>query len=167
MSSEYGQRSLEELQTQLRRSRQEAEDAVPCFAVTEQNWKGLLTLEQKHSELLLTLLKRGQDLMTADEMNSLIACQTDQLRSSMTEMAALTEQYQQKLTVEAKAFTSAAQTAVSDLSKQAGSVSDSFSSALQNERTEMKRFQRRLFWISLLPTAITLLSLLAWALWLR
>ena len=31
----------------------------------------------------------------------------------------------------------------------------------------MKRFQRRLFWISLLPTAITLLSLLAWALWLR
>ena len=105
--------------------------------------------------------------MTADEMNSLIAWQTDQLRSSMTEMAALTEQYQQKLTSEAKAFTSAAQTAVSDLSKQAGSVSDSFSSALQNERTEMKRFQRRLFWISLLPTAITLLSLLAWALWLR
>lgn len=167
MSSEYGQRSLEELQTQLRRSRQEAEDAVPCFAVTEQNWKGLLTLEQKHSELLLALLKRGQDLMTADEMNSLIACQTEQLRSSMTEMAALTEQYQQKLTSEAKAFTSAAQTAVSDLSKQAGSVSDSFSSALQNERTEMKRFQRKLFWISLLPTAITLLSLLGWELWLR
>lgn len=167
MSSEYGQRSLEELQAQLRRSRQEAEDAVPCFAVTEQNWKGLLTLEQKHSELLLALLKRGQDLMTADEMNSLIACQTDQLRSSMTEMAALTEQYQQKLTSEAKAFTNAAQTAVSDLSKQAGSVSDSFSSALQNERTEMKRFQRRLFWISLLPTAITLLSLLGWELWLR
>ena len=167
MSSEYGQRSLEELQTQLRRSRQEAEDAVPCFAVTEQNWKGLMTLEQKHSELLLTLLKRGQDLMTADEMNSLIACQTDQLRGSMTEMAALTEQYQQKLTSEAKAFTSAAQTAVSDLSKQAGSVSDSFSSALQNERTEMRRFQRRLFWISLLPTAITLLSLLGWELWLR
>ena len=167
MSSEYGQRSLEELQTQLRRSRQEAEDAVPCFAVTEQNWKGLLTLEQKHSDLLLALLKRGQDLMTADEMNSLIACQTEQLRSSMTEMAALTEQYQQKLTSEAKAFTSAAQTAVSDLSKQAGSVSDSFSSALQNERTEMRRFQRRLFWISLLPTAITLLSLLGWELWLR
>ena len=167
MSSEYGQRSLEELQAQLRRSRQEAEDAVPCFAVTEQNWKGLLTLEQKHSELLLALLKRGQDLMTADEMNSLAALQTDQLRSSMTEMAAMTEQYQQTLTAEAKAFTSAAQTAVSDLSKQAGSVSDSFSSALQNERTEMKRFQRRLFWISLLPTAITLLSLLGWELWLR
>ena len=167
MSSEYGQRSLEELQAQLRRSRQEAEDAVPCFAVTEQNWKGLLTLEQKHSELLLALLKQGQNLRTADEMNRLTTGQTEQLRGSMTEMAALTEQYQQKLTSEAKAFTSAAQTAVSDLSKQAGSVSDSFSSALQNERTEMKRFQRRLFWISLLPTAITLLSLLAWALWLR
>ena len=167
MSSEYGQRSLEELQAQLRRTRQEAEDAVPCFAVTEQNWKGLLTLEQKHSELLLALLKQGQNLMTADEMNSLAAWQTDQLRSSMTEMAALTEQYQQKLASEAKAFTSAAQTAVSDLSKQAGSVSDSFSSALQNERTEMKRFQRKLFWISLLPTAITLLSLLGWELWLR
>ena len=167
MSSEYGQRSLEELQAQLRRSRQEAEDAVPCFAVMEQNWKGLLTLEQKHSELLLALLKQGQNLMTADEMNRLTTGQTEQLRGSMTEMAALTEQYQQKLSSEAKAFTSAAQTAVSDLSKQAGSVSDSFSSALQNERTEMKRFQRRLFWISLLPTAITLLSLLGWALWLR
>ena len=167
MSSEYGQRSLEELQAQMRRARQEAKAAVPCFAVTEQNWKGQLTLEQKHSDLLLALLKRGQDLMTADEMNSLIACQSEQLRSSMTEMAALTEQYQQKLMVGAKAFTSAAQTAVSDLSKQAGSASDSFSSALQNERTEMKRFQRRLFWISLLPTAITLLSLMGWALWLR
>ena len=60
-----------------------------------------------------------------------------------------------------KAFTSAAQTAVSDLSKQAGSVSDSFSSALRNERSEMQRFRRRLFWISLLPTAITLASLIA------
>ena len=167
MSSEYGQRSLEELQAQMRRARQEAEDAVPCFAVTEQNWKGLLTLEQKHSELLLALLKRGQDLMTADEMNSLIAWQTEQLSSLTSQTAALTEQYQQTLTSEAKAFTNAAQTAVSDLSKQAGSVSDSFSSALQNERTEMKRFQRRLFWISLLPTAITLLSLLGWELWLR
>ena len=66
-----------------------------------------------------------------------------------------------------KAFTNAAQTAVSDLSKQAGSVSDSFSSALRNERSEMQRFRRRLFWISLLPTAITLASLLAWTLWLR
>ncbi len=167
MSSEYGQRSLEELQTQLRRSRQEAEDAVPCFAVTEQNWKGLLTLEQKHSELLLSLLKRQQDLMTEEKMSKLLGWQTEQLSSLTAQTAELTEQYQQKLTAEAKAFTSAAQTAVSDLSKQAGSVSDSFSSALQNERSEMKRFRRRLFWISLLPTAIMLASMLAWTLWLR
>lgn len=167
MSSEYGQKSFEELQTQLRQTRQRAEDAVPCFSVTEQNWKGLLALEQKHSELLLALLQQQQNLMTADEMNSLASWQTEQLSSLTAQTAAMTGQYQQKLTAEAKAFTNAAQTAVSDLSKQAGSVSDSFSSALQNERTEMKRFRRRLFWISLLPTAITLLSLLGWALWLR
>ena len=167
MSSEYGQRSLEELQAQMRRARQEAEDAVPCFAVTEQNWKGLLTLEQKHSELLLALLQQQQNLMTADEMNSLASWQTEQLSSLTAQTEELTEQYQKTLSLEAKAFTSAAQTAVSDLSKQAGSVSDSFSSALRNERSEMQRFRRRLFWISLLPTAITLASLLAWTLWLR
>ena len=167
MSSEYGQKSFEELQTQLRQTRQRAEDAVPCFSVTEQNWKGLLALEQKHSELLLALLQQQQNLMTADEMNSLASWQTEQLSSLTAQTAELTEQYQKALRLEAKAFTSAAQTAVSDLSKQAGSVSDSFSSALQNERTEMKRFQRRLFWVSLLPTAITLLSLLGWELWLR
>ena len=167
MSSEYGQRSLEELQAQLRRSRQEAEDAVPCFAVTEQNWKGLLTLEQKHSDLLLALLKQGQNLMTADEMSSLVARQTEQLRSSMTEMAALTEQYQQKLTSEAKAFTSAAQTAVSDLSKQAGSVSEKFSFVLQEEQRRMRQYETKLLLLGLLPTAIWVLSVLAWALWLR
>ena len=167
MSSEYGQRSLEELQTQLRRSRQEAEDAVPCFAVTEQNWKGLLTLEQKHSELLLSLLKQQQNLMTEEEMGKLLGWQTEQLSSLTTQTAAMTEQYQKTLTAEAKVFTNAAQTAVSDLSKQAGSVSDSFSSALRNERSEMQRYRRRLFWISLLPTAITLASLLAWTLWQR
>ena len=75
--------------------------------------------------------------------------------------------YQKTLAVEAKAFTNEAKMAVSDLSKQAGSVSDSFSSALRNERSEMQRYRRRLFWISLLPTAITLASLLAWTLWLR
>ena len=167
MSSEYGAKSYEQLQTQLRQMRQQAEDAVPCFSVTEQNWKGLLALEQKHSELLLSLLKQQQNLMTEEEMGKLLGWQTEQLSSLTTQTAAMTEQYQKTLTAEAKVFTNAAQTAVSDLSKQAGSVSDSFSSALQNERTEMRRFQRRLFWISLLPTAITLLSLLAWALWLR
>ena len=167
MSSEYGQKSFEELQTQLRQTRQRAEDAVPCFSVTEQNWKGLLALEQKHSELLLRLLQQQQNLMTADEMNTLASWQTEQLSSLTAQTAELTEQYQQKLRLEAKAFTSAAQTAVSDLSAQAGSVSASFSLELQNERSEMKRFHRRLFWISLLPTAITLASLLAWTLWLR
>ena len=167
MSSEYGAKSYEQLQTQLRQMRQQAEDAVPCFSVTEQNWKGLLALEQKHSELLLSLLKQQQNLMTEEEMGKLLGWQTEQLSSLTTQTAAMTEQYQKTLTAEAKVFTNAAQTAVSDLSKQAGSVSDSFSSALQNERTEMKRFQRRLFWISLLPTAITLLSLLGWELWLR
>ena len=111
--------------------RQQAEDAVPCFSVTEQNWKGLLALEQKQSELLLALLQQQQNLMTADEMNSLASWQTEQLSSLTAQTAELTEQYQQKLTAEAKAFTSAAQTAVSDLSKQAGSVSDSFSSTFE------------------------------------
>ena len=167
MSSEYGQKSFEELQTQLRQIRQQAEDAVPCFSVTEQNWRGLLALEQKHSELLLALLKQQQNLMTEEEMGQLLGWQTEQLSSLTTQTAAMTEQYQKTLTAEAKVFTNAAQTAVSDLSKQAGSVSDSFSSTLQNERSEMQRYRRRLFWISLLPTSITLASLLAWTLWLR
>ena len=167
MSSEYGQKSFEELQTQLRQIRQQAEDAVPCFSVTEQNWRGLLALEQKHSELLLALLKQQQNLMTEEEMSKLLSWQTEQLSSLTAQTAAMTGQYQQTLTAEAKAFTNAAQTAVSDLSKQAGSVSDSFSSALRNERSEMQRYRRRLFWISLLPTSITLASLLAWTLWLR
>ena len=167
MSSEYGQKSFEELQTQLRQIRQQAEDAVPCFSVTEQNWRGLLALEQKHSELLLALLKQQQNLMTEEEMSKLLSWQTEQLSNLTTQTAELTEQYQKMLTAKAKAFTNAAQTALSDLSKQAGSVSDSFSSTLQNERSEMQRFRRRLFWISLLPTSITLASLLAWTLWLR
>ena len=167
MSSEYGAKSYEQLQTQLRQMRQQAEDAVPCFSVTEQNWKGLLALEQKQSELLLSLLKQQQDLMTEEEMSKLLGWQTEQLSSLTMQTAELTEQYQKTLTAEAKVFTNAAQTAVSDLSKQAGSVSDSFSSTLQNERSEMERFRRRLFWISLLPTGITLASLLAWTLWLR
>lgn len=167
MSSEYGQRSPEELRAQMRQAQRNAENAVTCFAVTEQNWKGLITLEQAHSELLLKLIQRSDLLMTADEMNNLIAWQTDQLSSLTTQTATLTEAYQKKLTAEAEAFTSAARTAVSDLSAQAGSVSGSFSSALQNERSEMNRYRRRLFWISLLPAVITLASLLAWALWLR
>ena len=167
MSSEYGQRSPEELRSLMRQAQREAESAVPCFAVTEQNWKGLITLEQTHSELLLKLIQRSSALLTADEMNNLITWQTDQLSSLTTQTATLTEAYQKKLTTEAESFMNAAKTAVSDLSAQAGSVSASFSSALQNERAEMKRFQRRTFWISLLPTVITLASMLAWALWLR
>ena len=167
MSSEYGQKSFEELQTQLRQIRQQAEDAVPCFSVTEQNWRGLLALEQKHNELLLALLKQQQNLMTEEEISKLLSWQTEQLSSLRAQTAAMTGQYQQTLRLEAKAFTNAAQTAVSDLSKQAGSVSDSFSSTLQNERSEMQRYRSRLFWISLLPTAITLASLLTWTLWLR
>lgn len=167
MSSEYGQKSPEELRAQMRQAQRDAESAVPCFAVTEQNWKGLIALEQAHSELLLKLIQRSDLLMTADEMSSLIAWQTDQFSSLTTQTATLTEAYQKKLAAEAEAFTSAAKTALSDLSAQAGNVNASFSSALQNERSEMKRFRRRLFWISLLPTALTLASLIAWELWLR
>ena len=75
--------------------------------------------------------------------------------------------HQKKLTVEAEAFSSAARTAASDLSRQAGSVNEQFSSALREEQHSMKRYELRLLWLSLLPTALTLVSLLAWALWLR
>ena len=167
MSSESGKLSPEELRARERQARQAAESVVPCVTVTEQNWKGLLALEQLHADLLTELIARNDSLATQEHLDKSMGWLTQYLHSYTTETTDRTESYQKKLKAEAEAFTSAAQTAVSVLLKQAGNVSEKFSSGLQEERKAMRRFQRKLFWISLLPTAITLLSLLGWTLWLR
>ncbi len=155
MNSEYGRRSLNELKQQARQQAQTAEETVPCVAVTEKNWSALLALQKTQTELLLELTAAAQQLATREQMEDYLNSRMQVLEGCAAASAKATGEFQ-------TAMKQSASETVKELSLQAGRISENFSQALSLEQDRMKKFSRRLFWISLIPTAVLVLSELIW-----
>ena len=56
MNSEYGKKSPQELKEQAKKQMQIASKAEPCVAVTEQNWKALISTQTAQIDMLKSIL---------------------------------------------------------------------------------------------------------------
>lgn len=157
MSSEYGMRSSSELKALAKKSIQTAEQAQPCVAVTEPNWKAMIDTQKAQLAMLAKLMDTAAALSTKDELKEQLQWQIQLLTEHTENSYLITEEFQTAMKQAAAEYTVSMNTVLSDMSKQAGSMSESFSRELCQTKDTMKKYMRKIFWITIIPSAITII----------
>lgn len=157
MNSEYGRLSSEELKARARQSMQRAAEVKPCVTVTEPNWKGMLDTQKAQIELLSRLMSATETLTTKEELTEYMNEQLNILTENNAQCQAAVTEFQNKMRKSAAEFTDSMKTAVSDTEKRVGRISDYYSNNLSMLTDTAEKYLSRIFWITVIPSAITAL----------
>ena len=157
MNSEYGRLSSEELKARARQSMQKAAEVKPCITVTEPNWKGMLDTQKAQIELLSRLMSATETLTTKEELTEYMNEQLNILTENNAQCQAAVTEFQNKMRKSATEFTDSMKTAVSDTEKRVGRISDYYSNNLSMLTDTAEKYLSRIFWITVIPSAITAL----------
>ena len=157
MNSEYGRLSSEELKARARQSMQRAAEAKPCVTVTELNWKGMLDTQKVQIELLSRLMSATETLTTKEELVEYMNEQLNILTENNAQCQAAVTEFQNKMRKSAAEFSDSMKTAVSDTEKRVGRISDFYSNNLSMLTDTAEKYLSRIFWITVIPSAITAL----------
>lgn len=165
MSSNYGQKSAAEMRAAQREKISQAETAVPAVVVTEKNWAALIESQKAQVRTLGEILEKFDILTTEARLEEHMERQLQILRQDGQASAQAMEQYRQTLTEEVKNTTSQMQDLMRELEKQAGNMSAAFGHAISREQERIRSTSKKLFWISMIPSLILLLSELMLHIW--
>ena len=157
MNSEYGRLSSEELKARARQSMQKAAEVKPCVTVTEPNWKGMLDTQKAQIELLSRLMSTTETLTTKEELTEYMNEQLNILTENNAQCQAAVTEFQNRMRKSATEFTDSMKTAVSDTEKRVGRISDYYSNNLSMLTDTAEKYLSRIFWITVIPSAITAL----------
>ena len=157
MNSEYGRLSSEELKARARQSMQRAAEVKPCVTVTEPNWKGMLDTQKAQIELLSRLMSTTETLTTKEELTEYMNEQLNILTENNAQCQAAVTEFQNKMRKSATEFTDSMKTAVSDTEKRVGRIGDYYSNNLSMLTDTAEKYLSRIFWITVIPSAITAL----------
>lgn len=80
MNSEYGKKSPQGLKEQAKKQMQIASKAEPCVAVTEQNWKALISTQTAQIDMLKSILDEISELTTKEEIRIYLNRQMNSLQ---------------------------------------------------------------------------------------
>ena len=158
MNSESARKSPQELKNQARQALREAEKIVPCVAVMESNWAGLINSLKFQLQMLEDMKKQMNSLATEQTMINLLASQIKLLQEHAKDTVEMMETYQTWMEDAAANQTAQMEKTSSEMQLQAGKISEQFSEKLSEMAQQQKRYTRKLFWISLIPALITLAS---------
>ena len=158
MNSESARKSPQELKNQARQALREAERIVPCGAVMDSNWAGLINSLKVQLQMLEDMKKQMNSLATEQTMINLLASQIKLLQEHAKDTVEMMETYQSWMEDAAANQTEHIEKTSSEMQLQAGKISEQFSEKLSEVTQQQKRYTRKLFWISLIPALITLTS---------
>ena len=157
MNSESVRKSPQELKNQARQALREAERIVPCVAVMESNWAGLINSLKFQLQMLEDMKTQMNSLVTTKVLTDLMVSQTKILQQHANDTVEMMETYQAWMEDAAANQTEQMEKASSEMQSQAGKISEQFSKQLSEVMLQQKRYTKKLFWISLIPALITLL----------
>lgn len=158
MNSESARKSPQELKNQARQALREAERIVPCVAVMDSNWAGLINSLKVQLQMLEEMKKQMNSLATEQTMINLLASQIKLLQEHAKDTVEMMETYQAWMEDAAANQTEQMEKATFEMQSQAGKISEQFSKQLSEMAQQQKRYARKLFWISMIPALITLAS---------
>ena len=158
MNSESVRKSPQELKNQARQALREAEKIVPCVAVMDSNWAGLINSLKFQLQMLEDMNRQLNGLATREQMIDYLNQQIDILREHSNTTIQMLKDYQSQIKTAAQEQTNQMEKASAEMESQAGKISEQFSKQLSEMEEQQKRYTKKLFWISLIPALITLAS---------
>ena len=165
MNSESARKSPQELKEIARQQMQVASRAEPCVTVTEPNWKALIASQGTQINMLEAIQSGLEPLATRDQMVDYLERQIEVLQQYTEESEAAAAQFQKDMKLLASESILKMQNAVQETEVRVGSMKEVFSNSLSAERDTMKQYTRKLFWVSMIPSAILILLELTPRIW--
>ena len=158
MSSSTERKSPQNFITEMQEQITVAETAHPCVAVTEPNWTAMISTQRAQIELLKNIQNTLPTLTTEKELKAYMDEQLKTLMHYTEQTKEATEQFQAALETSAAELTENINRLITDTEKQVGRMSESCSNNISMLRStaedKLERHTNKLFWMSLIPSAV-------------
>ena len=157
MSLKSGRKSAEELISQAQKQLTVADTVIPCVSVTEMNWRSLISAQNSQIEILNSITETLPTLTTKKEMTVDMIWQLAALTEYIEETKVATEEFQESMMTTAENMSAAIRETLTETERRVGRVSEGFSSKLSLAEDRMQEHMDKMFWASLIPSAILLI----------
>lgn len=121
------------------------------------NWRSLISAQSSQIEILNSITETLPTSATKKEMTDYMNRQLAVLTEYTEETKAATEEFQDSMMKEAENMSAAIREALTETERRVGRVSEEFSSKLSLAEDQMQRHMDKMFWASLIPSAILLI----------
>ena len=166
MSLESGRKSATEMRAAQRDMISKAEAVQPTVAVMEPNWRAMIDSQKAQVDTLGKILEQLGTLTTEEQLMAHMNMQLRLLKEDGQTSREAMEQYRQMLMREAQNTTTAMESTMKSLERQAGKMNEDFGKAILQEQERMKNTSKKLFWISMIPSLILVVWELTQHIWL-
>ena len=166
MNSSTGRRSAQDFITEAQQHITAADKAQPCVAVTEANWKALISAQKTQIEILESIQNRLSTLATEEKLVDYMNQQLHLLREHSSGIAAQASQFRTKAEKAMDDMTAATSRIAANTESQAGRMSERFSQALSQQQEQASMLTKKQILISLIPTAVLIVWELIRHIWL-
>jgi hypothetical protein len=160
MENEF--RIREEITTGIKGTSQKAK---PCVAVTEQNWKALISTQTAQIDMLKSILDEISELTTKEEIRIYLNRQMNSLQKSIDNSNAMAQTFKKELQDMTNNYVSQINNAANNASQQVGSTSEKYSYSISQAEEKLNHHVRILFFLALIPTAITAITEMILHIW--
>ena len=161
MNSQNGKNSFEDMKDMMR----QAQTPQTCAVITEENWKSLIALLARQTSILEQQQNTLRTMITTEQMAEIMEDQATELQSYIQELEQTAESFNTEVTSQMEIVKDQTRNTMKEISSQAGRMSDDFSNSLSLEKKYMKDMFLRQRIGSWILTAMQILSLGAFVLW--
>lgn len=161
MNSQNEKKSFEDMKDMMR----QAQTPQTYAMITEENWKSLIALMARQTSILEQQQNTLRTMITTEQMAEIMEDQAAELQSYIQELEETAESFNTEVTRQTNEIEDKAKKTMKEISLQAGRMSDDFSNSLSTEKEYMKDMFLRQRIGSWILTAMQILSLGAFVLW--
>ena len=158
MSFTTEKKSPQDLIAEAQQKISAAEKVHPCVAVTEPNWMAMISTQKAQIKLLQDIQNTLPTLTTEKELKAYMDEQLRVLIQYTKQTKEATEQFQVAMETSAAELNKSIHQLITDTEKQVGRMSESCSNNISMLRStaedKLERHTNKLFWISLIPSAV-------------
>ena len=160
MNSSYARPSAADMRERQKQTLAQAAAVQPTVAVTEPNWKAMISSQEQQVQTLALIWERLHLLATDERIRESMQEQIYLLRECQNETEESTLAYQKSIAKAAADAEQLMKTAARAIEIQAGKVSEDFSKAISEQKSQMRKWMIRCLLISLIPSLIQLILVL-------